>query len=118
MARWPVWGRMGSLLDRAECSSPTSSRGHMGYASLHSPMTEAGCQVEASLWTSVILHLFYENGIGNKDAGVRKKVAHPGHRELSVGPRTHDGGGTWGITGPTSSSRCLRKRSMSTSRLG
>lgn len=92
MARWPVWGRMGSLLDRAECSSPTSSRGHMGYASLHSPMTEAGCQVEASLWTSVILHLFYENGIGNKDAGVRKKVAHPGHRELSVGPRTHDGG--------------------------
>lgn len=64
----------------------------MGYASLHSSMTEAGCQVEVSLWISVILHLFHENVVGNKDAGGREKVAHPGYRELSVGPRTRDGG--------------------------
>lgn len=43
-----------------------------------------------------------ENVVGNKDEGGRKKVAHPGHREPSVGPRTQDRGwgGTWGITGP------------------
>lgn len=63
----------------------------MGYESLPSLMTEGGCQVEASLWTSVILHLFHENVVGNKNAGGRKKVAHPSHREPSVGPRTGNG---------------------------
>lgn len=47
--------------------------------------------MEARLWASVILHLFHENVVGNKDAGGRKKVAHPGHREPSVGPRMSDG---------------------------
>lgn len=63
-------------------------------------MTEGGYQIRASLRASVISHLIRENFVGNKDAGGRKKVAHPGHREPNVGHRTRDGGGPLGHRRP------------------
>lgn len=49
----------------------------MGYASHHTEVTQRQCQVKTSLWASGIWYLSHEDFTGDKDAGGRKKMAHP-----------------------------------------